>query len=356
MSTAPGIIQYLVEKADGIDERTGHYDAVLTDMSLAIQQETDGFVAGRVFNHISVPTNSGKYVTYPMEYQLRHGFGERGEGTRPNAINWNAKIDGTYNCKVYAARAIIGKQLRANVNTTVDPMRDTAEVLVEHSLIFKDEMWCDAFFKSGVWGLDLDGVTFASNPDPDTEFVYWNDYLNSDPIQDVSDIKVNFRESTGKEINKMVMGRRVYAALLNHPKILKRVMGGFSTAGENPAKANLRTLASLFEVDEIVIAQGIHDTNAETNPLAGANPSFIAGNHVLLCHSPPRVNLKKPLAGGHFCWTGYEEGVNNLGVVMDRWYDRDIKVWIMEMELAFGLHVIAPALGVFLENAVYVPA
>lgn len=355
MSTAPGIIQTFVQKAEGLDERTGHFDTVLTDMSFALQQEQDGFICGQVFNHIGVATNSGNYTRYHQEYQLRHGFGERAEGTTPDAVVWNSDNDGVYRAKVYAARAIIGKQLRANINTSVDPMRDTMEVLVEHSLIFKDEMFVEHFFKPGVWGLDKEGVSFASVPDPATEFVYWNDMLNSDPIQDVTDIRDDFRERTGKEINKIVMGRRVVSALTNHPKILKRVLGGFSNSGDKPAQATLNTLAALFGVERIVVAQGIHDTNATRATHTAPSPRFIAGNHVLLVHSPERTNLKKAMAGGYFCWTGYEAGVNNMGVVVDRWYDRDKKVHIMEMEMAFGMHVIAAGLGVFLENAIYTP-
>lgn len=337
-----------VAKAEGLDARTGHYDELLTDMSLAIQQEKDGFVCGEVFNHIPTDKASGKYVVYPPEYQLRHGFTERAEGTESNQVNWNAKFTGTYSCQVYAAKMAIGKQLKSNVTGPIDPERDTMEVLVEHSLIFKDEMWVDAFFKASVWGRDLVGVTFASGVGAG-EVCYWNDYTNSDPILDVLTEKDLFRQRTGKEINKMVIGRFVYTALILHPKVLARVLGGFSTSGVNPAKANLATLASLFEVEQVVVAAGIHDTGNEG---VTPSPSFIAGKHVLLCHSPRRTNLKAPMAGGHFCWTGYEAGVNNMGVVIDKWYNRDKKVWIMEMEMAFGLHVISSALGVFISGAI----
>lgn len=338
-----------VEKADGIDARSGHFDELLTDMSLAIQQDQDGFVCGQVFNHVATSAASGKYTSYPPEYQLRHGFKERGEGTESGQVNWNVKFDKRYNCTVYAAKMVIGKQLRANVSSPVDPERDTLEVLIEHSMIFKDEMWVDAFFKVGVWAVDLAGVTFASGPDPDTEFVYWDDYVNSDPVMDVATQKDLFRERTGKEANKMVIGRKVYTKLIHHPKILARVVNGFSNSGTNPAKANLQTLASLFEVESIVVAAGIHDTGNEG---ASPTPSFIAGKHALLVHSPARTNLKKAMAGAHFCWTGYEAGVNNMGVVIDKWYNRDRKVWLMEMELAFGLEIVAAALGVFFENAI----
>lgn len=350
MFAAAPLVPVFVEKiADAIDSRTGHYDSILTDMSYALMQETDGFVAGQIFNHVSTPHKSGSFVKYPPGYQLRHGFRERGDNTPSQKVTWGAGFDGTYMTKVYAAHMAIGRQLQANVTGPINPEMDTLDVMNEHALIFKDEKWCEAYFKAGVWAVDLAGVTFASGPDPDTEFVFWDDYINSDPVLDVATQRDMFRQRTGKEISKIVLGRFVYTKLIHHPKVLARVIGGFSLSGADPAKANLRTLASLFEVAAVVVAAGIHDTNNEGDDV---DPRFIAGSHCLLVHSPPRTNLKAPMAGAHFCWTGYEAGVNNLGVVVDKWYERRYKSWIMEMELAFGLEVIAPALGVFFENAI----
>lgn len=341
---------FVEKSSEGIDERSGHYDEVLTDMSLAIQQDTDGFVCGRVFNHIPTSKASGKFASYPPEYQLRHGFRERPEGTESGSVPWHAKFDKSYSCTVYAAKMVIGKQLKANVTSPINPERDTLEVLVEHSLIFKDEMWVDAFFKAGVWAVDLVALDYDDPAfDEAVNFVPWDDYVNSNPILDVANQKDLFRQRTGKEANKLVIGRFVYTKLIHHPKILARVINGFSNSGANPAKANLATLASLFEVEEVVVAAGIHDTG---NMGTAASPSFIAGKHALLVHSPGRTNLKKPMAGGHFCWTGYESGVNNMGVVIDKWYNRERKVWLMEMELAFGLEVIAASLGVFFGSCV----
>lgn len=344
-------IPVFVEKADVMDANSAHYDEVLTDMSWHLAQEKDGFIAGSIFNHIPTKDKSAVYVAYDRRHSLRSGFAERAEGTTSNEIRWGAKINKTYVCAVYSASIVIGRQLTANVTGPINPERDAMEVLVDQSLIFKDEMWCAAFFKEGVWGLDLDGVAYDDLVDEETEFVYFDDYQNSDPIYVMTIQRALFRQRTGKEVNKIVMGRFVYDALLLHPKILKRVIGGFSNSGADPAKANRKTLASLFEVEEIVVANGIHDTGTSEDE-DDLEPTFIAGSHMLMCHSPPRTNLKAPMAGGHFCWTGYSPGANDMGVTIDKWEDRGKKVWIMEMEMAFGLNVIAPILGVFFKNAV----
>lgn len=338
-----------VQKVDTMDARSGHYDEVLTDMSLYVAQDLDGFVCGSLFNHIPSEHKSAVFASYDTAFNLRHGFAERAEGTEAGTVRWNAKFDKSFVCTVYASSMIIGRQLKANVTGPINPERDTMDVLVEHSLIFKDEKWCEAFFKEDVWAVDLEGVEFDDLVDEDEEFVYFDDYMNSDPIWVMTRQRGLFRQRTGKEVNKIVMGRFVYDALLLHPKILKRVIGGFSNSGPDPAKANRRTLASLFEVDEIVVANGIHDTGSVGDVLA---PTFIAGQHMLMVHTPKRTNVKAPMAGGHFTWTGYAPGVNNMGVVIDKFEDRRKKVWIMEMELAFGLNVIAPVLGVFFKNAI----
>lgn len=345
----PNTVPVFVQKAETMDARSGHYDEVLTDMSLYVAQEQDGFICGSVFNHIPSDAKSNVFASYDRATNLRHGFAERAEGTESNKVRWKAKFDKNFLCTVYASSMIIGRQLKANISGPLNPERDTMDVLVEHSLIFKDEKWCEAFFKEGVWAVDLDGVVFDDFDDEDGEFVYFDDFINSDPIWVMTHQRGLFRQRTGKEVNKIVMGRFVYDVLINHPKIIKRVAGGFSTSGADPVKANRKTLASLFEVDEIVVANGIHDTGIEGDDV---DPTFIAGSHMLMVHSPKRTNLKAPMAGGHFTWTGYAPGVNNMGVVIDKWEDRAKKVWIMEMEMAFGLNVIAPILGVFFKNAI----
>lgn len=338
-----------VDKAEGFDERSGHFDELLTDWSSAIQQEKDGFIAGRIFNHYPVKQSSGKYTVYPQAPQLRHGFKERAENNESGKVDWKVTFPGTFNCKVYAARMEIGRRSIVNAAATVDPRRDTLEILVEHSLIFKDEMWCEAFFKAGVWAVDLVATPFATyDPDDPLQFVPWDDYVNSNPIVDVTVQRGLFRQRTGKELNKMVIGRFVYDTLLLHPKILARVVGGFANSGPNPAKANLQTLAALFEMEEIVIANGIHDTGSGNT----VSPTFIAGKHCLMVHSPKRLNLKAPVAGIQWSWTGYEQGVNDLGVVIDTWYERPRKCYVMEMELAFDLGVVAPSLGLFWQNVI----
>jgi hypothetical protein len=336
-----------VNKADGLDVRSGHYDVLLTDMSTAIIQEADGYVAGAVFNHRPTADKSAVYAQYPQETFLRHGFAEKGDGTDASQVKWTADFSGSFNCKVYASQIPVGaSQFMANVSKPLNPERDALDVLIQHSLIFKDQKWVAAFFKAGVWGVDLQGVTFASVPDPATEFVQWDDYVHSDPVADVTWQKALFRQRTGKEANKMVLGRLAYARLLMHPRIRNSKFGG-SIVRENAmtpqvSLANLRTLAMLFDVEEIVLAQAIHDAGNEGQPVS---PTFIAGKHMWLGHSPARTNLKAAMAGAHFSWTNYKAGVNNMGVVIDRWHDRGKDTDFIRMELSFDLKIVAPILG-----------
>lgn len=358
MSAANYPVPVFVEKATEMDARSGHFDVLLTDMSLAIMQEADGYVAGRVFNHRPTTDKSAAYATYPQETFLRSAFAEKADGVEAQQVRWKADFSGSYNCKVYAAQIPVGAaQFMANVSKPLDPERDALEVLVAHSLIFKDQKWIAAFFKAGVWNLagggDLQGVTFASTPDPDTEFVQWDDYVNSDPVADIVMQKALFRQRTGMEANRMILGRFTYAALILHPRIRATKYGGQISQkdgpGGTPNLANLSRLADIFDVEEVVLAQAIHDTGNEGQAVS---PTFIAGKHVWLGHSPARMNLKAAMAGCHFSWTGYKAGVNNMGVVLDRWYDRGKDTDFMRMELAFDLKVVADILGLMLLDAV----
>lgn len=346
-TAAANNVPIFVEKAEGINDRTAHYDGLLTEMSLAIQQEKEGFVCGSIFNHMPTDEKTAVYARYPQAWALRQGFSERADNTAPGTVTWDVKFDQSYLCKVYAARMAIGRQLKANASRPVDPERDTLDILVEHALIFKDLMWVKTFFKDGVWGTDLTGVAGNVVPAAD-EFVQFDDYANSDPIVYVDGLKDDFREANGREANKMCMGRRVFTKLKNHPKLRREAFGPGSDT-DSARKISKQIMAGIFGVDEIVVAEAIYDAG---NQGAAVAPQFIAGKHLWLGHSPRQVNQKAPIAGGYFSWTGYNPGANNLGYTIDKWEDRNTKTMWMEMEMAFDMKVVAAQLGVFLKNAV----
>jgi hypothetical protein len=88
----------------------------------------------------------------------------------------------------------------------------------------------------------------ANNKDSLTDDEYFDDFTNSDPIG----VLQAALDSMIMRGNKLVMGRAVASALVRHPKIVKAFNGTAGDSGIVP----LAFLASLFELDQVLIGEG----------------------------------------------------------------------------------------------------
>lgn len=334
-----------VRKSDTLTGRSGHYDALLTNMSQAVMQDRKS-VARRVFPSVPVSERSNVYARYLREYFLRPGYKVRGPGSVAGDVNYGVVFDQRYFCDVYAERVPLDQQTKANVSRPINPEQDAVELLMRHADILLDLHWVDNYFKTGVWSKDWTGVASAEN---NTSTLRQFNDSSSDPIERVQQMHDEFVELNGIDFNKMVVGRKVNSALKNHPDIKERILYNFANSGANPAMADERTMAALFGVEEYIVADMIHDTNQEGTTVS---PQFIFGKHMWMGYAPPRVSLKAPLSGITWSWTGYEPGTNDLGVSVRRYNDIPSKTEYAEAELAFDMTVSAASLGVFVDQAV----
>jgi len=80
----------------------------------------------------------------------------------------------------------------------------------------------------------------------------WSDYTNSDPIDDVEQMKMKIKASVGKKANILFLGSEVFDVVKNHPKL--------QTTNELNQKfpATPETLAKYFGVSEVVVGEAIY--------------------------------------------------------------------------------------------------
>jgi len=168
----------------------------------------------------------------------------------------------------------------------------------------------------------------------------------STPIRDVRLGKASIAQSTGFEPNKLIMGRAVYDAIVDHPEIIDRLKYG-QTAGA-PAMASKQALAALFGVDEILVMNAIENTAAEG---VAAAHSFIGGNHCLLTYSTSAPGLMTPTAGYTFSWTGLlGSGADGNRIKSFRMEDRSADR--VEIDMCFDMKLVSADLGQFWSDAV----
>jgi hypothetical protein len=319
-----------------------HVNVPLTNISIAFMQSQQNFVASRIFPNVPVDKQSDRYYTYDRGEFNRDEAKERAPSTESEGGGYTVDNTPTYFARVYAFHKDIDDQMRANADAVINPDRDATQYVTMKALIRREKIFVNNFFQGGLWTNDWDGVAAAPSGN---QVLQWND-ANSNPIENVRAAKTTILESTGFEPNKLVLGRKVYDALVDHPDIVDRIKYG-QTAGD-AAMANRQTLAKLFEVESIEVMNAIENTAQEGR---AAVHSFIGGKKALLCYAAPTPGLMQPSAGYTFSWTGYM-GAGAEGNRIRSFRMENLKSDRVEIEFAFDQKLISADLGFFWDTIV----
>ena len=319
-----------------------HVNAPLTNISVAFMQGQEAFLADRVFPNIPVVKQSDRYYTYDRGMFNRAQMKKRAPGTESPGVHYTVDNTPTYFADVWAVHHDVPDQRRANSDSVLDPDREATELVTTQALIQREKEWTDAYFQSGVWTTDLDGVAAAPGAG---EFLQWND-TNSTPIAEMRTAVTTVLRSTGRKPNTLVLGTDVFNALIDHPDIVDRVKYGQTAPG--PAMVDTAELSAIFKIPRIMVAEAIENAAAEglTN-----SHDFILGKKALLCYSTPSPGLMTPTAGYTFSWTGML-GNTGQGMRIKRFRIEKEASDRVEMEMAFQHGLVSADLGYFFETAV----
>lgn len=315
-----------------------HVNTPLTNISIAYMQSAANFIGTSAFPNIPVQKQSDRYYTYDRGDFNRDEMQERAPGTESAGGGYNVDSTPTYFCRVYAFHKDVHDQVRANADSALAPDREATQFVTQKAMIKREKVWAASYFKTGVWGKDINGV--ASGASAGTSEIHWSD-ASSTPIESVRAAKRAVLEKTGYEPNKLILGKPVYDALLDHVDIIDRLKYG-QTSGA-PAMANRARLAELFEVDEIMVSKAIENTAAEG---ASETSAFILGKHALLCYATPTPGLQTPTAGYTFSWTGYM-GASSDGVRIKQFRMENLESDRVEIQMAFDCKLVGSDLGYF---------
>lgn len=327
-----------------------HVNRPLTNISIAYLQARDHFVAGRVFPIVPVAKQSDAYFTYERGEFNRDEMTERLPGTESAGGTYEIGND-TYYARTRAYHRDIPDQVRANADSPLNLDREATEFVTHKGLINREVNWAARYFTAGApgdtWTFDVDGVssgaTAAGSFDPtnasNNDKLQWND-ASSTPIEDIRQGKRYVLEETGFEPNKLTLGKATYDALVDHPDIVGRIDRG-QTAGA--ARANLVTLADLFEVEEVLVMKAVKNTTKKGQASAH---QFIGGKHALLSYAPATPGIMTPSAGYTFNWTGLV-GSGDEGMRIKRFRMDHLESDRIEIDMSYDQKLIAADLGYF---------
>lgn len=317
-----------------------HIDQALTNLSVAFMQDESVFIADKVFPIVPVQKQSDTYFIYNKDDFFRDEAQVRADGTESAGGDYDVEQAPPYFCRIYAFHKDVTEQERVNSDDPLKPDEDSTE-FVTHKLLLKREVkWASDYFQTGVWGRELAG---AAAPSGDTQTKLWSD-TTSDPIALIRKESTTMIENTGYKPNKLVLSPYVYNALCDHPLILDRIK--YTQKGV----VTQELLASLFEVDQVLIPFAIKNSQAKGKT---GEMEFIMGKHALLCYAAPAAGIKKPSAGYTFAWNGLQgAGAYGNRVVRIPMPWLGLETERIEGEMAFDSKVVAKDMGTFFKDIV----
>lgn len=315
-----------------------HVNRPMTAISIAYIQDQDNFIAAKAFPNIPVTKQADRYFTYPRGHFFRDTAKKRVPGTESAGATYDIDSTPSYYAEAYALHKDIPDAIRANADNPLDMDRDATIFLTQQTLLRREKVWAANYFVTGVWTNQKAGAASADG----THFKYW-DASGSTPIQDVRSMKRQVLGTTGFKPNKLILGRVVFDTLMDHPDLVDRIKYGQTGGDTAPAIVNKAILAQIFEVDEVLVMDGIENTAAEglTDSYA-----FIGGKHALLVYAPPQPGIMTPSAGYTFSWTGYTPGVTGVeGNTVSMIRADLLKSDRAEIEMAFDMKLVSADLG-----------
>jgi len=306
-----------------------HVDAALTQFSIAFMNDGVGFVADKVFPVVNVQKQSDVYYTFARDTFLRSAAARRAPGTKA-AEKLIALSTGRYFCETWAIEGKIPDETRANADPAINLDMTMVNGLTEDMMIRREAEFVTAFMTTGVWATD----TTPAN--------LWSDGANSDPISDIAAQKVTIKLATGKNPNKLVVGRQVHEQLKKHPLIVERLKG------ITVQMTNL-VIAQVLDVEEYLVADAVQTTSAPGLTITNA---FLVGKNALLVHTPTAPSLMTPAAGYIVAWNAYNGQGGLGGVAVDVRRDNETVSDVIRCQFSFDMLLTSSALGAFFSNVV----
>lgn len=325
--------------------QNAHIDRALTNMSVAYMQDASAFIADKVFPIVRVRRQSDVFYIYNKGDFMRDEAQVRGAASESAGGDYGVEASEPYYCRKHAFHKDVTPEERANYDEPLNADQDATDFVSQKMLIRREMEWASKFFKSGIWGREVEGAAAAApaSEGVNEKLVYW-DEVTSTPIEDITSAGVTMASETGYKPNTLVLSPFVFNALKNHEDILDRIkytQKGIVTED---------LLATLFGVDRVFVAWSVVNSAVK-----GAKDAvgFIMGKHALLCYSNPTPALKKPSAGYIFAWSGLEgSGAYGNRIVRLPMDMLGLGTERIEGEIAFDAKQICKDMGVFFKDIV----
>ena len=291
--------------------------------------QNNEFVAEKVFQPLPVDKQSNKYYVYGKD-NLRVDDDERRPGAQSNEITWNLSTV-PYFADGHGLMSYIPDESRDNADAALDLDTDETVQLTE-KIFLNREASLVAQLVAGMSPTDLSANAYAASWDKDTV----------DPIKVIDAAKETVILGCGKKPNVALMSRPVFRGVRNNLLVKNRVGGALN--GVDSSLITKQQLATLLEVDELIVADAIKLTSAEGQTDVA---DYVWGKSALLFYRPPSPGKRTVALGYQMTWN-----TGRLGSLVYRGRsDKRHSDWIEVMRY-YDEKIVSAGAGVMWTNAV----
>lgn len=239
-----------------------HIDELLTNVMVAYRNRK--LVSEIVAPQVLVDEQAGKYFVGDKN-EWRPTDDLRRPGTIAGEVEWKQSTD-SYYCDGHAQLTVIPDEWRRTAGARALNLDVTGANKVARIVALNKEVALLAALVAGCTTVNL-------------ATIQWDDDDN-DPVARVDSDKETIIKACGEAPNTLLLSRPVFRGVRNNASIAQRI-----TAAQRLADALVtpEQLASIFEVDQVLVADAVKLTSNE-----GATDvtDFVWGKYALLCYLP----------------------------------------------------------------------
>lgn len=318
-----------------------HVNRPLTNISQMYMQQTNDYVADKIFPVVPVQKQSDLYFKYTKGDWFRNLAQVRAPGTESAGGGYNVTTD-SYYAPVTAIHQDVDPQIRANTDVPLNADRDATMWVTNEMLLAREIDVVSKVLTTSTWTGSTSGGDITPSPQ-------WN-LANSTPLEDITAQIWSVKQTTGRFPNRFIVGPRVWEVLSNHDEIVQRIKYTQRGVVTTDLVASLIAPPGVQNF-EVLVASAIYNT---ANQGATDNFTFIAPTKdALLLYAEPNPGIMVPSAGYIFTWTGLL-GAGAFGTVIQTipmpWLG--VGTNRIEGQIAFGTKIVGSDLGAYFLNAV----
>lgn len=278
-----------------------YVDPVLTNLSQKWTNDSEDFIAEKLFPVVEVPKPSGKYWAYNKDnlkaggtnIDLRSGRAKTAEVTFGKSLQDFGPL------QEHALKDFISRDELQFVDSPLDIEADSVDNLNEVMKLAQEISLATILRDTAVI---TNNITLSGNSQ-------WSDYVNSDPFATIKARVISLRNSAFKKPNTIAFGWDVWLQLVDHPKLLERIKynrdGVITTA-------DIVKLFSPYGITQVFVGGAMYDNTVEGQT---GTPTSVWGKDVLIGYVSPRPSLRSVNGG-------YTLRLSN-GKKVDKWDEAD---------------------------------